>query len=198
MNQLFLVQILQEVAENVVDVIISADGSWMAVLENEDYTEQTDHETQSCKQERPRQSDTDGISYVPAEVADLTMEGNNVGNAMHKSESMSRQHFVDNPPCSCVSGNLEHSEVNASDRVKQDGSAQIEEHSFCCPMSHTVRDNLSRTTIPDSQLLPSGSNEDLTAASNQQNDRRGMIFKKYFPFKKKIISSNNVSLIIIV
>ncbi|XP_050280439.1 uncharacterized protein LOC126721449 isoform X2 [Quercus robur] len=149
-----IAKILQEVAENVVDVIISADGSWMAVLENEDHTEQTDHETQSCQQERPQQSDSDGISYVPAEVADLTMEGNNAGNAMRKSESMNRQHFVDNPPCSSV-------------------STQIEEHSFCCPMSHTVHDNLSRTTIPDSQLLPSGSNGVLTAPSNQQNDRRG-------------------------
>jgi len=160
---LLLVQILQEVAENVVDVIISADGSWMAVLENEDHTEQTDHKTQSCQQERPQQSDSDGISYVPAEVADLTMEGNNAGNAMRKSESMNRQHFVDNPPCSSV-------------------STQIEGHSFCCPMSHTVHDNLSRTTIPDSQLLPSGSNGVLTAPSNQQNDRRGMIFKKIFSF----------------
>ncbi|XP_075643642.1 uncharacterized protein LOC142614882 isoform X1 [Castanea sativa] len=168
-----IAKILQEVAENVVDVIISADGSWMAVLENEDHTEQTDHETQSCQQERPQQSDSDGISYVPAEVADLTVEGHNVGNAMHKSESMNRQYFVDNPPCSSVSGNIEHSEVNASDRVNQNGSTQIEEHSFCCPMSHTVHDNLSRTTIPDSQLLPPGSNEVLTAASNQQNDRRG-------------------------
>ena len=95
-TNLLLVQILQEVAENVVDVIISADGSWMAVLENEDHTEQTDHETQSCQQERPQQRDSDGISYVPAEVADLTMEGNNAG----KSESINRQHFVDNPPCS--------------------------------------------------------------------------------------------------
>ena len=179
-TNLLLVQILQEVAENVVDVIISADGSWMAVLENEDHTVQTDHETQSCQQERPQQRDSDGISYVPAEVADLTMEGNNAG----KSESMNRQHFVDNPPCSSVSGNLEHSEVNASDGVNQNGSTQIEEHSFCCPMSHSVHDNLSRTTIPDSQLLPSGSNGVLTAPSNQQNDRRGMIFKKYFPFKK--------------
>nr|XP_023877737.1 uncharacterized protein LOC111990179 isoform X1 [Quercus suber] len=168
-----IAKILQEVAENVVDVIISADGSWMAVLENEDHTEQTDHETQSCQQERPQQSDSDGISYVPAEVYDLTMEGNNAGNAMRKSESMNREHFMDNPPCSSVSGNLEHSEVNASDRVNQNGSIQIEEHSFCCPMSHTVHDNLSRTTIPDSQLLPSGSNGVLTAPSNKQNDRRG-------------------------
>ena len=195
---MLLVQILQEVAENVVDVIISADGSWMAVLENEDHTEQMDHKTQSCQQERPQQSDSDGISYVPAEVADLTMEGNNAGNAMHKSESMNRQHFVDNPPCSSVSGNLEHSEVNASDGVNQNGSTQIEEHSFCCPMSHSVHDNLSRTTIPDSQLLPSGSNGVLTAPSNQQSDRRGMIFKKIFSFKKKFISSYNASLIIIV
>lgn len=137
---------------------------------------------QSCQQERPQESDSDGISYVPAEVADLTMEGNNAGNAMRKSESMNRQHFVDNPPCSSVSGNLEHSEVNGSDRVNQNGSTQIEEHSFCCPMSHTVHDNLSRTTIPDSQLLPSGSNGVLTAPSNQQSDRRGMIFKKIFSF----------------
>ncbi|KAL0008428.1 hypothetical protein SO802_009930 [Lithocarpus litseifolius] len=168
-----IAKILQEVAENVVDVIISADGSWMAVLENKDHTEQTDHETQSCQQERPQQCDSDGISYVPAEVADLTMEGNNAGNAMRKSESMNRQHFVDNPPCSSVSENLEHSEVNASDRVNQNGSTQIEEHSFCSPMSHTVHDNLSRTAIPDSQLLPSGSNGVPTAVSNQQNDRRG-------------------------
>ena len=128
MTPLFLVQILREVGENVVDVKISADGSWKVVLENEDHTEQTGHETQSCQQERPQQGDFNGFSCVPAEVVDRTVGGDNAGNAIRRSESMARQHFQDNPPCFSVSGNLVRTEVNVSDRVEQNGSTQIEEH----------------------------------------------------------------------
>jgi E3 SUMO-protein ligase PIAS1 len=125
-DPLFLVQILGEVAETVVDVIISADGSWVAVLENEDHTDQTGHETKSCQQERPQQCD--GLSSVPAEVVDLTMKEANASDAMRVSECTSKQHFLDYPPCFSVSRNLVQTDVRNSDRVDQNGSTQIEEN----------------------------------------------------------------------
>lgn len=128
MNPLFLVQILGEVAGTVVDVIISADGSWVALLENEDHTDQTGHETESCQQERPRQCECNGLSNVPAEVVDLTMKGANASDAMLVSECTGKQHFLDDPPCFSVSRNLVQTEVRNSDRVDQNGSTQIEEN----------------------------------------------------------------------
>ncbi|XP_059456820.1 E4 SUMO-protein ligase PIAL1-like isoform X2 [Corylus avellana] len=123
-----MAKILGEVAETVVDVIISADGSWVAVLENEDQTDQTGHETKSCQQERPQQCKCDASSSVPAEVVDLTMKGANASDAMCVSECTGKQHFLDDPPCFSVSRNLVQTEVRNSDRVDQNLSTQREEN----------------------------------------------------------------------
>lgn len=66
MNPLFLVQVLKEVDENVADVIISPDGSWMPVAES------IDHGMQSNQQEDSEHCDSVGFSNIPAHVVDLT------------------------------------------------------------------------------------------------------------------------------
>lgn len=57
--------------ENVADVIISADGSWKAILENDDNTDQTCKETVNCQKETPGQQEPATSSDLPI-VMDLT------------------------------------------------------------------------------------------------------------------------------
>jgi E3 SUMO-protein ligase PIAS1 len=149
-NPLFLVQILGEVSETVVDVIISADGSWVAILENEDHTDQTGHETKSCQQERPRQHECNGLSIVPIEVVDHTMKGANASDAIRESECTGKQHFLDDPPCFSVSRNLVQTEVRNSDIVDQNGSTQIEEN-ICSRIPLSVS---AAPQCPDGTLGP--------------------------------------------
>ncbi|XP_052208816.1 E4 SUMO-protein ligase PIAL2 isoform X2 [Diospyros lotus] len=69
-----MVKVLKEVGENVVDIIISADGSWEAVAENTDNDQPYD-KMLNGQQDRPvKQSDTD-MSDARPDILDLT-EGN--------------------------------------------------------------------------------------------------------------------------
>ncbi|XP_040985801.1 uncharacterized protein LOC121234052 isoform X2 [Juglans microcarpa x Juglans regia] len=120
-----MAKILGETEENVVDVMISADGSWMAVLQNKDHTDKTGHGTPSCQQERPRQCDSDGFSCLPDEFSDLTKEG---ANAMHVYGGTGRRHLLDNPPC--IPRNVVQKEVKNCDRLDQHGSCSTEENIY--------------------------------------------------------------------
>ncbi|KAG7994559.1 hypothetical protein I3843_01G063700 [Carya illinoinensis] len=118
-----IAKILGETEENVVDVMISADGSWMAVLQNNDHTDKTGHGTPSCQQERP--------PCLPDEFSDLTKEG---ANAMHVYGGTGRRHLLDNPPC--IPRNVVQKEVKNSDRLDQHGSCSTEENMYSrIPMS---------------------------------------------------------------
>uniref|UniRef100_A0A2C9WA41 SP-RING-type domain-containing protein n=1 Tax=Manihot esculenta TaxID=3983 RepID=A0A2C9WA41_MANES len=66
-----MVKVLKEVGENVADVIISADGSWKAILQNDDNTDQTCKETVNCQKETPGQQEPATSSDLPI-VMDLT------------------------------------------------------------------------------------------------------------------------------
>ncbi|KAG6730142.1 hypothetical protein I3842_01G065200 [Carya illinoinensis] len=120
-----IAKILGETEENVVDVMISADGSWMAVLLNNDHTDKTGHGAPSCQQERPRQCGSDGFSCLPDEFSDLTKEG---ANAMHVYGGTGRRHLLDNPPC--IPRNVVQKEVKNSDRLDQHGSCSTEENMY--------------------------------------------------------------------
>lgn len=63
--------------ENVADVIISADGSWKAILENDDNTDQTCKETVNCQKETPGQQEPATSSDLPI-VMDLTEDDNRI------------------------------------------------------------------------------------------------------------------------
>ncbi|KDP28557.1 hypothetical protein JCGZ_14328 [Jatropha curcas] len=70
-------QILREVGESAVDVIVSANGSWKVVFESSDDTDQTHHAVQGCQKERPEPHESSGLSSVPVDFVDLTMEEDN-------------------------------------------------------------------------------------------------------------------------
>ncbi|XP_037495079.1 E4 SUMO-protein ligase PIAL2 isoform X1 [Jatropha curcas] len=69
--------ILREVGESAVDVIVSANGSWKVVFESSDDTDQTHHAVQGCQKERPEPHESSGLSSVPVDFVDLTMEEDN-------------------------------------------------------------------------------------------------------------------------
>lgn len=68
----FVFQVLREVGDNVNDVIISADGSWKAVLESDDCVVQTSERTLNCQKERPEQRESTTSSAALPIVLDLT------------------------------------------------------------------------------------------------------------------------------
>ena len=63
--------------ENVVDVIISPDGSWKPVVESIDHAEQLYDATQSNWQENTKQCESVRLSSIAADAVDLTMGEDN-------------------------------------------------------------------------------------------------------------------------
>ncbi|KAL6323152.1 hypothetical protein AAG906_027429 [Vitis piasezkii] len=117
-----MVKVLKEVEENVVDVIISPDGSWKPVVES------IDHETQSNQQEHSEQCESVGFSNIPAQVVDLTMGEDD------EDECLSSLGTEDVKP---LSYNLQGSSaaeiflppgVNYMVEADQSGSSQTEDH----------------------------------------------------------------------
>ncbi|KAF2313366.1 hypothetical protein GH714_010579 [Hevea brasiliensis] len=68
--------VLKEVAENVVDVIISADGSWQAIMESDDNADKTCEETVNCQKETPGQQGPATSLVDLSIVMDLTEDDN--------------------------------------------------------------------------------------------------------------------------
>ncbi|KAF2313388.1 hypothetical protein GH714_010714 [Hevea brasiliensis] len=71
-----MVKVLKEVAENVVDVIISADGSWQAIMESDDNADKTCEETVNCQKETPGQQGPATSLVDLSIVMDLTEDDN--------------------------------------------------------------------------------------------------------------------------
>ncbi|KAJ9681392.1 hypothetical protein PVL29_020327 [Vitis rotundifolia] len=117
-----MVKVLKEVEENVVDVIISPDGSWKPVVES------IDHETQSNQQEHSEQCESVGFSNIPAQVVDLTMGEDD------EDECPSSLGTEDAKPLSYNLQGLSAAEiflppgVNYMVEADQSGSSQTEDH----------------------------------------------------------------------
>ncbi|KAL6986318.1 hypothetical protein U1Q18_019685 [Sarracenia purpurea var. burkii] len=87
--------VLKEVGENVVDVIISADGSWKAVMDSDDNTEQPRDKTMNSQQDVSVQQNASNVSIVTPDIFDLT-EGDDEMNVVHTSETQDRKPILDN------------------------------------------------------------------------------------------------------
>ncbi|KAK0586271.1 hypothetical protein LWI29_003965 [Acer saccharum] len=68
-----MVKVLREVGENVTDVIISADGSWRAVFENDDNGDTHNNTSSRNKERSEQQESTDCMNCDPV-VLDLTAD----------------------------------------------------------------------------------------------------------------------------
>ncbi|XP_058009676.1 E4 SUMO-protein ligase PIAL1 isoform X2 [Hevea brasiliensis] len=71
-----MVKVLKEVGENVADVIISADGSWKAIVEGDDNADQTSKGTFNCQKETIGQQERTTFSNALPLVMDLTEDDN--------------------------------------------------------------------------------------------------------------------------
>uniref|UniRef100_A0A5B7APQ5 Putative E3 SUMO-protein ligase pli1 n=1 Tax=Davidia involucrata TaxID=16924 RepID=A0A5B7APQ5_DAVIN len=67
-----MAKVLREVGENVADVIISADGSWKAVMESNDHKDQSHDKTSNCQPNGPTQQESTSFSDAVPDILDLT------------------------------------------------------------------------------------------------------------------------------
>ncbi|XP_057997468.1 E4 SUMO-protein ligase PIAL1 isoform X2 [Hevea brasiliensis] len=123
-----IAKILREVRENVVDVIVSADGSWK-VVGSDDNIDQAYGRTQGCQGERPEVHGSSGFSSVPANVTDLKMKQADASHSMGTLESEGKERFQDNLFHFPVSENLVSSEANNPGGALQNAPVQIGESS---------------------------------------------------------------------
>ncbi|KAK9276538.1 hypothetical protein L1049_006072 [Liquidambar formosana] len=100
-----MVKVLREVGENVADVIITADGSWKAVLESDDHGDQPHDDTINSQQEGSEQRESTGIPNGLPNVFDLT-EGDDEMDEVVIRDTEDRKPFQANPLSHSVATNL--------------------------------------------------------------------------------------------
>lgn len=117
-----MVKVLKEVEENVVDVIISPDGSWKPVVES------IDRETQSNQQEHSEQCESVGFSNIPAQVVDLTMGEDDEDECLSSLGTEDVKPLSYNLQGSSAAENFLPPGVNYMVEADQSGSSQTEDH----------------------------------------------------------------------
>ncbi|KAF8380161.1 hypothetical protein HHK36_027644 [Tetracentron sinense] len=127
-SPLLLAQVLREVGEDVADVIISADGSWKSVLENDGQTDQPHGSTLNRQQDGTEQCESTRFSNTPANVVDLTLGGHDESDAMVTGQTEDRKPSQNDFQGYSVASNLNvPMEVNNTYEVGQSTGSQIEE-----------------------------------------------------------------------
>ncbi|EEF51254.1 sumo ligase, putative [Ricinus communis] len=112
--------VLKEVGDNVADVIISADGSWKAVLETDENTDHTQKEVVDCQKDIPEVQE-------PASVVDLTEDDDrmDVASTSHIEDRKPSQATLQSRP---VTANLTTpSQLNIANAVDQNVVSQAED-----------------------------------------------------------------------
>ncbi|KAJ7952244.1 E4 SUMO-protein ligase PIAL2 [Quillaja saponaria] len=71
-----MTEVLREVGDNVVEVIICADGSWKVVLENDDLMDKTRNKAHGSEKEQTDQKESDSSQNALPYVLDLTEDDN--------------------------------------------------------------------------------------------------------------------------
>jgi E3 SUMO-protein ligase PIAS1 len=95
----FSSQVLREVGENVDEVIISADGSWKAIMGSDDHVDQARDENLNCQKEKIEGLESSRVLTSLPNVLDLT-EDNDEMEAMSNCETEDRKPFQANLPFS--------------------------------------------------------------------------------------------------
>ncbi|XP_044485124.1 E4 SUMO-protein ligase PIAL1-like [Mangifera indica] len=122
-----MVQVLREVGKNVVDVIISSDGSWKADLESDDNMNQAHDKILSGENEGLEQQDPPGVQNSCSNVIDLT-EADNEIDAMIYDETEDRKPILTDLQSQPVPTNITRpSELNNTVGVNQNVVSQRED-----------------------------------------------------------------------
>ncbi|KAK4601467.1 hypothetical protein RGQ29_010860 [Quercus rubra] len=120
-----MVKVLREVGENVSEVIISADGSWKAVLESDDHVHPAREKTLKCQNEKTEQQESTSVSNSLPNVLDLT-DDNDEMEVVSAGETEDRKPILASLP---VTSNLTLlPDSNTTSGVNQNSSAQLEEY----------------------------------------------------------------------
>ncbi|KAJ7944972.1 E4 SUMO-protein ligase PIAL2 [Quillaja saponaria] len=90
-----MVEVLREVVENVVEVIICADGSWKAVLENDDLMDKTHNKTHNYEKEQTEPLKSASSQKALSNVLDLTEDDDQM-DIMNTCEAEDRKPLLTN------------------------------------------------------------------------------------------------------
>lgn len=122
-----LPQILEEVGENVADVIISADGSWKAVIESNDQTDKQHDKILNCNPDVVPQQESASIANAPPEILDLT-EGADEMDAVSTCEHEDLKPFSANNQCqSIVKNSTINQDITNTSALNQNTPSHIED-----------------------------------------------------------------------
>ncbi|GMH22678.1 hypothetical protein Nepgr_024521 [Nepenthes gracilis] len=92
-----MVKILQEVSEDVIDVIISADGSWNAATSSTDHRDEPREAILNPLQEGLEQQESYGVSNDPPDVCDLTRGDDDMAIAGHSEREDCKPVVIPDP-----------------------------------------------------------------------------------------------------
>ncbi|KAF5190673.1 E4 sumo-protein ligase pial2 [Thalictrum thalictroides] len=144
-----MVKILGEVAGNVTDVIVSADGSWKPVMESAD---QTVHHDRTFRQDGLEQCESTRSPATLANVVDLTVEDEE-NNAMDTCETEDRKPNKDVHPGHPVAGLPVSSEINNTSECSENRFPQVEDEfwqSFFLPCSSNFNGTTAQASLESS------------------------------------------------
>ncbi|XVF13058.1 hypothetical protein REPUB_Repub08aG0175000 [Reevesia pubescens] len=157
-----MVKVLKEVAEDVSDVIISADGSWKVVLENDDDVEELHDKVLNCRKDGSEQPES--AKGVPI-ILDLTQDDNEV-DAMETFEIEDRKPTVANLQSQSAPPNLTITPERATQMARQPPMVAAQTQTLRAPSSAVEQ----RLNIGG--LAPAASRADTTAdLASEQNWR---------------------------
>ncbi|KAF6138267.1 hypothetical protein GIB67_033951 [Kingdonia uniflora] len=139
-----MLNVLKEVGENVVDVIISADGSWKPILESNGHANHLHEKIVSHGQEAPDPCESTEFSNSPANIVDLTFDETDEIDAMATSETVDRKPFQNIfHDCSVVRNSISPEMANNTSEVAQNDSHHIEDDFWAGVMFRSPSETLS-------------------------------------------------------
>ncbi|KAF5460619.1 hypothetical protein F2P56_020476 [Juglans regia] len=142
-----MVKVLREVGENVDEVIISADGSWKAVLESDGTVDEAVVKTPNSQKERTGWQESASVSNSLPNVLELTEDNNEMG-AVNSSETEDQKPLQASLP---VATHLNlPPELNRINEANQSVAAEVENDFWpeiylsSKPMNSSARSNAQR------------------------------------------------------
>ena len=145
-------QVLKEVGENVADVIISADGSWKAILESNDHVDQPRVGTLNSQQKGPDLQGSTSFSNASPNVWDLT-EGDDEMNAFDACEIEDRKPFQSNiQGHSITTKQTMAPELNNATEVDQNAVSRVQD-GFCSGILLSTYGSSTHSARSDAQFI---------------------------------------------
>ncbi|RVX04200.1 E4 SUMO-protein ligase PIAL2 [Vitis vinifera] len=145
-------QVLKEVGENVADVIISADGSWKAILESNDHVDQPRVGTLNSQQKGPDLQGSTSFSNASPSVWDLT-EGDDEMNAFDACEIEDRKPFQSNiQGHSITTKQTMAPELNNATEVNQNAISRVQD-GFCSGILLSTYGSSTHSARSDAQFI---------------------------------------------